>query len=310
MPTERRAPAGRATAFLASSSAAAWWLGAAVGVATWFGLGEVVGIPDFVPWLLGGAVGACVYYHVRYPWGLLWPDAPSARVGYSLFVAAWAWLTSVPDDASARTMLAVGVAWGGVWVALVASARVAVLHDGDADVASRSREAESGDGDIVAVVASVRESRAGRTVGRWLAACRSFLQSSSATAWWLGAAASVVAWWTVEDVVAVDGVVPWVLLLGLGPSVYYHSHYDMGDAAPGTESWSLERLFVTSATFPLTPGDSPFGVYAVTLLALFALVEAGQVAIRLDALGLRPTHGGDAGKRVDASASRDEETTA
>lgn len=297
MAADPRAAVARLSAFFASRSAAAWWLGVAVALAGFVLVDSFVVAPDYLPVLAAGGLGPGTYYLAHHP------DALSDESRPWDVASVWPFLVLllVPEDAGWVAIGVTVVSFAGVGVAVMAMAEL----DGRAWLERERDECErdeSVDDDPTARAEALaarrdplrrwttrsRPGRRARAAWTWLA---SVLRSNRVAARSLGLIASVGGFLLVDEVASVPDVVPWLALFSFGPFAYYRTHYGRVAVDVPHGRRLLRTLAVVLPTSGVTGEGASLLAVAVTavtfalLLASVTLAEQSRLLAEHDAVG-------------------------
>lgn len=298
----RTDPAGfraRARSVLRSSSAASRWLGAGVGVAAFVLLDTYGDGPEFAPWLVGFACGAVAYYQSHYGLWAVFGRVEGRYDHYGTVVAGFfALYLLVAGDSLVGSLvvftssyLLALVVWFSAYLDVVSARteQAATAPSEGAEARDGSLDAAEGSAGGVGIAGSVRswvrESRPMVVATYGTDAAKRFLRGNRVAAWLGGASASVGSWWVVGEFVNVHGVVAWVCLLGVGPLVYYHSHYGTVDVERAHSRVFLLNVLALTVANLLTPVDASFLAAGVTAGAFVTLLEAITLKYHLAFVG-------------------------
>lgn len=279
MAIDPRAAVARLRAFLASRSAAAWWLGAAVALAGFLFVDAFVVGPEYLPVLAAAGVGPGTYYLAHHP------DALSDESRPWDVASVWPFLllSLVPEEDGWVAIGVTVVSFAGVGVAVMAMAEL----DGRARLEREQEESVDDDPTArAAALAAQRDplrrwttqswpARRARAAWTWLPAV---LRSNRTAARCLGLGASVGGFLAVGEVPTVPDVVPWLALFSFGPLAYYRTHYGRVQADVPTGRRILRVLAVVLPTSGATGEGASLPAVAVTAVTFGLLLESVTLA--------------------------------
>lgn len=284
MPTERFAPLARTTGLLRSSSAAAWWLGVAVGLVACVSVAAWTAAPWYLLYLVAASVAAVVYYRTHYRAVGVSVPASRALLRANVPLAGFAALST--DELSSLVRVTLFVAVFGAYDAVAFGARLDVVADPDAE---ESGEREGSGAGMLAderwrarLVGRARFPPARWRVDERLAGARDALLArhrlSVAIAAGVGFLGTVLA----GAVPSLPDVAAGALGGGLALLVYYEGHH-----APGPvevpDGRTLARLVVAVvAGEAIAPADAGWLPGGVATLAAFVLVRGVAASARAD----------------------------
>lgn len=280
MAIDSPAAVARFRAFLASNSAAAWWLGATVAVAGGLLVERFVVAPEYVPLLFVGGVGPGTYYLAHHA-DVLSRESPPWDVA-----SVWPFLLLflLRGDAGWVAVGVTVVAFAGVGIAVSAMAHL------DVRAAQEQEEAETtDDGDPTARARALaarrdplrrwttrsRPARHARAAWRWTA---SVLRSHRPVAAGLGGVASVGGFVAVGELHGVPEFIQFMVLGSLGPFAYYGTHHGRVPVDVPEGRRFLRVLAVVVPTAGVTSEGASLLSVAVTAVAFALLLESVTLA--------------------------------
>lgn len=265
-------------AFFRDSIDGSRYLAAVVGIASPFGITAVVDSPLYVPLLAALGFGLATYYIAHYPVRYYDPLAGESVNWDAIAIAALLVVYLLPRQPSAATVVVVAAAVAGLWVAVVAMARLDVhappkwyhhvRRDEDPEPSPRVERAVA----WVAARPPVRTVRSIRDVSR------ARLREDRRLAWWAGAAASGVGFLTAGFVLELPDAVPYALLLGLAPLAYYGTHPERPETSRHRHRHSVQSWLTLTAGLVVINGDGSLLEYVVAPVAFVLLLEGVTVA--------------------------------
>jgi hypothetical protein len=265
-------------AFFRDSIDASRYLAIAVGVGSPFGLAAVVDGPMYLLFVVAAGVGPATYYVLHYPVRYCDPLAGESVNWDAIAVAVLLFAYLLPSDPSVLAAVALAVAIVGLWVAVVAMARIDVhappkwyhhvRRDDDPEPSPRVERA-------VAWLATTPPVRAARSMRD---ACLDRLRADRFLAWWVGAAASGVGFLTAAFVLDLPDEVPLVLLLGLAPLVYHGTDPERPETTRHGHREFLGHWLALTAGSVVAGVDGSLLAYVVSTVAFVLLLQALTVA--------------------------------
>ncbi|MFC6955434.1 hypothetical protein [Halorubellus litoreus] len=262
-------------AFFRDSIDASRYLAVAVAVGSPFGLAAVVDEPIYLLLVFGVGVGLATYYVLHYPVRYYDPLAGESVNWDAVAVAVLLFAYLLPSGADVGVAVALAVAIVGLWVAVVAGARIDVhappkryhhvRRDDDPEPSPRVERA-------VAWLAATPPLRAMRSMRD---AFLDRLRADRQLAWWVGAAASGTGFLTSAFVLDLPDAVPWALLLGLAPVVYHGTDPERPETTRHKHRGFIRQWAATTAG--LVVSDDGLAV-AASAAAFVLLIEGMTVA--------------------------------
>ena len=242
-------------------------IGATLSVAAFVLVGDYVTVSDSLAWLLAIGVGPAVYYRLHYESVAVESSFGRRAFRANLLLVGWT-ITGSPSVEPVADGLRFVALWA-VFDALSASARLDVVYPGT----DSGREDDAG-GYVAAGAGGIGDWVRSRRVVRWARSRHrsvvASLRADSGLAWWLGilvgGAVALAAWYWFS----VPSIVLWGFLSGLGPLVYYWTHYKWRNRSESGRDWVwMWSTYLVSSG--VAPQDAGFGYYFVVFAALGSL---------------------------------------